>query len=85
MKPIRLPDGSQTEDTVPEDQSLVLDNPQGLVIIFGCGHAGIVNTLEYAQTQVRKAPVHAVLGGFHLFEATVRTAPVWRPCTACAR
>jgi 7,8-dihydropterin-6-yl-methyl-4-(beta-D-ribofuranosyl)aminobenzene 5'-phosphate synthase len=59
--------GGPVEDTVPEDQSLVIDTDQGLVIISGCGHAGIVNTLEHARRVVRVAPVRAAIGGFHLF------------------
>jgi 7,8-dihydropterin-6-yl-methyl-4-(beta-D-ribofuranosyl)aminobenzene 5'-phosphate synthase len=58
------------EDTLPEDQSLVINTPRGLVFLTGCGHAGIVNSLEYAQKQVRQAPVYAALGGFHLFAAS---------------
>jgi 7,8-dihydropterin-6-yl-methyl-4-(beta-D-ribofuranosyl)aminobenzene 5'-phosphate synthase len=57
------------EDTIPEDISLVLDTDRGLVVVTGCGHAGVVNTLEFARESVRKAPVHAVLGGVHLFSA----------------
>ena len=47
---IRHPDGRQVEDNVPEDMSLVLDTDKGLVVVSGCGHAGIINTLEYART-----------------------------------
>jgi 7,8-dihydropterin-6-yl-methyl-4-(beta-D-ribofuranosyl)aminobenzene 5'-phosphate synthase len=57
------------EDTIPEDMSLVLDTDKGLVLVSGCCHAGVINTLEYARTKVRAAPVHAALGGFHLFAA----------------
>jgi 7,8-dihydropterin-6-yl-methyl-4-(beta-D-ribofuranosyl)aminobenzene 5'-phosphate synthase len=53
--------------------SLVLDTDKGLVVVSGCGHAGIINTLEYARTQIRESPVHAALGGFHLFEANAAT------------
>jgi 7,8-dihydropterin-6-yl-methyl-4-(beta-D-ribofuranosyl)aminobenzene 5'-phosphate synthase len=70
---IRYPDGRQAEDNVPEDMSLVLDTDKGLVVVSGCGHAGIVNTLEYARMKIRESPVHAALGGFHLFEADVAT------------
>lgn len=55
------------EDNLPEDMSLVFDTDQGLVLLSGCGHAGVINTLEYARAKVRTAPVHAALGGFHLF------------------
>ena len=57
------------EDTIPEDISLVLDTEKGLVIVSGCGHAGVVNTFEYARAAIRNAPVQAAIGGFHLFAA----------------
>jgi 7,8-dihydropterin-6-yl-methyl-4-(beta-D-ribofuranosyl)aminobenzene 5'-phosphate synthase len=55
------------DDTLPEDMSLVFDTAKGLVVLTGCGHAGIVNTVEHARKSVRAAPLHAVLGGLHLF------------------
>jgi len=58
------------EDTIPEDQSLVLNTPEGLVVITGCGHAGIVNILTFAREQFPNEPVQAVIGGLHLFAAT---------------
>src|SRR6185312_321161 len=57
------------EDTIPEDIALVLDTDRGLVVVSGCGHAGVVNTLEYARKTVRAAPIFAAIGGFHLFAA----------------
>jgi 7,8-dihydropterin-6-yl-methyl-4-(beta-D-ribofuranosyl)aminobenzene 5'-phosphate synthase len=56
------------EDTIPEDSSLVFDTDKGLVVLSGCGHAGLANTLEYARTAVRDSPVYAALGGWHLFQ-----------------
>ena len=64
---IELADGSKREDNIPEDMSLVIDTDRGLVVISGCGHSGIINTLEYARKKVRDAPVYAAIGGFHLF------------------
>jgi len=58
------------EDTVPEDQSLVLNTTQGLVVVTGCGHAGIVNILTDADTQFHGTPVYGVIGGLHLFPAS---------------
>ena len=66
---VQSPDGP-VEDTIPESMSLAINTQQGLVVISGCGHAGIVNTLEYARKTVRRAPIHAALGGFHLFRAS---------------
>ncbi|HEY7515558.1 MAG TPA: MBL fold metallo-hydrolase [Vicinamibacteria bacterium] len=57
------------DDTVPEDQSLVVNTERGLVVLSGCGHAGIVNTVAYARETVRPGPIHALIGGFHLFAA----------------
>jgi 7,8-dihydropterin-6-yl-methyl-4-(beta-D-ribofuranosyl)aminobenzene 5'-phosphate synthase len=64
---IQVGDGWK-EDTIPEDMSLVINTSQGLVVVSGCGHAGIVNTLEYARSSVRNAPVYAAIGGFHLYQ-----------------
>jgi 7,8-dihydropterin-6-yl-methyl-4-(beta-D-ribofuranosyl)aminobenzene 5'-phosphate synthase len=58
------------EDTIPEDQSLVLDTTQGLVVVTGCGHAGIVNILTYAATKFPDRAVYGVIGGLHLFPAS---------------
>jgi 7,8-dihydropterin-6-yl-methyl-4-(beta-D-ribofuranosyl)aminobenzene 5'-phosphate synthase len=62
---VRGPQGL-VEDTIPEDQSLVFDTERGLVVLTGCGHAGIVNTVEHARKVVREAPLEAVVGGAHL-------------------
>ncbi len=58
------------EDNVPDDQSLVFNTSHGLVLLSGCGHSGIINTLQYARGFLRPAPVDAAIGGFHLFAAT---------------
>jgi 7,8-dihydropterin-6-yl-methyl-4-(beta-D-ribofuranosyl)aminobenzene 5'-phosphate synthase len=52
---------------VPEDQSLIFDTDRGLVLLAGCGHAGMINTGDYARKIVREAPLEAAIGGFHLF------------------
>lgn len=61
------------EDNLPEDQALIFDTEAGLVALFGCGHAGIINTLEYARAFIRPARIHAVIGGIHVFNATDET------------
>jgi 7,8-dihydropterin-6-yl-methyl-4-(beta-D-ribofuranosyl)aminobenzene 5'-phosphate synthase len=65
---LRTPEGL-VEDTVPEDQSLVVDTERGLVLLSGCGHAGVVNTIAHARKTIRPAPIHAMVGGFHLLAA----------------
>ena len=65
---VRTPAGD-VEDTVPEDMTLVFRTEQGPVYLFGCGHAGVINTLEHARRTIDPAPVQAVIGGVHLFGA----------------
>jgi len=62
--------GGPVEDTIPEDTSVVVETADGLVVVSGCGHAGIVNTLEYARKTIRDERILAAIGGFHLFPAT---------------
>ncbi len=64
------------EDTVPDDLALVIDTEEGLVIVTGCGHAGVVNIVEQARAVVRPARVHALIGGIHLFNAS-ETSLAW--------
>jgi 7,8-dihydropterin-6-yl-methyl-4-(beta-D-ribofuranosyl)aminobenzene 5'-phosphate synthase len=66
---VTTPTGT-VEDTVPEDASLVINTADGLVLVSGCGHSGIINTVTFARKVVREAPIHAAIGGFHLFAAT---------------
>jgi 7,8-dihydropterin-6-yl-methyl-4-(beta-D-ribofuranosyl)aminobenzene 5'-phosphate synthase len=69
---VKLPAGV-AEDTLPEDMALVIDTEPGLVIVTGCGHAGVINIIEHARTFVRPARVHALIGGIHLFSAEEKT------------
>lgn len=67
---IEGPDGRWVEDTLPEGQELVIDTDEGLVVLSGCGHAGVVNIVTHARARIREAPVRAAVGGFHLMEST---------------
>ena len=61
------------EDTIPEDQALIFDTEKGLVVLVGCAHAGLINTVDYARAIVRPARIHAIVGGVHLFAASDET------------
>lgn len=65
--------GGVRDDVVAEDMSLVIDTDAGLVIVTGCGHAGVINILEHARAFVRPARIHALIGGVHLFQASDET------------
>ncbi|MGO8698975.1 MAG: hypothetical protein ACLQVY_14770 [Limisphaerales bacterium] len=53
-------------DPLLDDQALFFDTPKGLVVLLGCGHAGVVNTLDYVQRITGGRPIHTLLGGLHL-------------------
>jgi 7,8-dihydropterin-6-yl-methyl-4-(beta-D-ribofuranosyl)aminobenzene 5'-phosphate synthase len=60
-------DGNWIMDPFRDDQGLVVKvKGKGLVVISGCAHAGIINTVQYAKKITGTDKVHAVLGGFHL-------------------
>jgi len=60
-------------DTTPDDGALVMHlRGRGLVILTGCGHAGLINTVREAVARTGVSRVHALVGGFHLCHASPR-------------
>ncbi len=55
------------DDIVPEDSALIFVTDQGIVILTGCGHAGIMNLVDDAHRIAGDKPLLAVIGGLHLF------------------
>jgi 7,8-dihydropterin-6-yl-methyl-4-(beta-D-ribofuranosyl)aminobenzene 5'-phosphate synthase len=57
----------EPDPLICDDQGLVVNlRGKGLVVLSGCGHAGIVNTVHHARKVTGEPRVHAVIGGFHL-------------------
>jgi 7,8-dihydropterin-6-yl-methyl-4-(beta-D-ribofuranosyl)aminobenzene 5'-phosphate synthase len=57
-------------DPLWDDQALFLKSEKGLIIILGCAHRGIINTIRHAQKLIGVEPVYAVIGGTHLISAS---------------
>lgn len=57
-------------DTIHDDQALWFEADEGLVIIVGCCHAGLVNTVNYIRQVSGKDTVRGIIGGMHLFNAS---------------
>ena len=57
-------------DPLADDLALIIDTDFGLVVILGCAHRGIINTLRHAQNLTCKELVYAAIGGTHLFQAS---------------
>jgi 7,8-dihydropterin-6-yl-methyl-4-(beta-D-ribofuranosyl)aminobenzene 5'-phosphate synthase len=53
------------------EQALILDTPNGQVVITGCAHPGIVQIVKKARDLGKTKPIYMVLGGFHLKEKPV--------------
>ncbi len=59
--------GVEAWDPIEDDTSIVMNlKGKGLVVISGCAHAGIVNTVRYAMDVTGISQVHVIMGGFHL-------------------
>jgi 7,8-dihydropterin-6-yl-methyl-4-(beta-D-ribofuranosyl)aminobenzene 5'-phosphate synthase len=67
----------QPDPWVHDDQAVIMNvKSKGLVVLTGCGHAGVVNTVAHAKNITGVNEIHAVIGGFHL------TGPVFEPIIA---
>jgi 7,8-dihydropterin-6-yl-methyl-4-(beta-D-ribofuranosyl)aminobenzene 5'-phosphate synthase len=62
--------GNMVEDNLPDDMSLIIQTAKGLVLLSGCGHAGIINTVTYARDNLQQQALLASIGGFHLLQNT---------------
>jgi 7,8-dihydropterin-6-yl-methyl-4-(beta-D-ribofuranosyl)aminobenzene 5'-phosphate synthase len=57
-------------DPLPDDQALFFGSRRGTVVLLGCAHAGVINTLQYVRELTDGSPIHAVMGGMHLVRAS---------------
>jgi len=53
-------------DDIPDDQSIIIETEKGLVVVLGCTHRGIINTLTHISEMTGKSKFHAITGGLHL-------------------
>ena len=59
----------ETPDPIEDDQAVFFDTLEGTVVLLGCGHAGVVNTLHHVRDLTGKRSIRAVIGGMHLLNA----------------
>jgi 7,8-dihydropterin-6-yl-methyl-4-(beta-D-ribofuranosyl)aminobenzene 5'-phosphate synthase len=62
--------GEMLPDELKDDLALIIDTEYGLVVILGCAHRGIINTLKHAQKVTGKKQIYAAIGGTHLLNAS---------------
>ncbi|MBO8137710.1 MAG: MBL fold metallo-hydrolase [Desulfotomaculum sp.] len=61
--------GQYVPDPMPDDQALIAITKKGPVIIMGCAHSGVVNTVRYAAELTDSKNIYGLVGGTHLYEA----------------
>jgi 7,8-dihydropterin-6-yl-methyl-4-(beta-D-ribofuranosyl)aminobenzene 5'-phosphate synthase len=61
---------SYIHDELHDDMALILKTKKGLIILLGCGHSGVLNTIKYAMRLTGENRIHLVLGGMHLQQAS---------------
>jgi 7,8-dihydropterin-6-yl-methyl-4-(beta-D-ribofuranosyl)aminobenzene 5'-phosphate synthase len=57
-------------DTLADDQALILDTDKGVLVLLGCSHRGVINTLNHVTKLTGKNKIHALMGGLHLGSAS---------------
>jgi len=62
--------GQILDDHIPDDMALIIKSEEGLVIVSGCAHAGMVNIINYALTKTGADKITAFIGGTHLITAS---------------
>jgi 7,8-dihydropterin-6-yl-methyl-4-(beta-D-ribofuranosyl)aminobenzene 5'-phosphate synthase len=73
-------DAGWRPDEVLDDQALMITTDQGLVVVLGCAHRGIINTLYHARQLSGTANISLVVGGAHLMNASKEQ--LWRTIAA---
>lgn len=58
--------GGFAEDRLLDDQALVVESSAGLIVLLGCAHAGLIETLEHVLSLTGESRIYALLGGTHL-------------------
>ena len=68
--PFFLDSEGTKQDLIDDDQSIWIKTPKGLVLILGCCHAGVINTIDYVKKITGETRIHAIIGGMHLKHAS---------------
>ncbi|MGB9596423.1 MAG: MBL fold metallo-hydrolase [Candidatus Poribacteria bacterium] len=66
-------DGELVKDDILDDLSLIISGREGISIILGCGHSGVINILEHTQMITNNVPISYLIGGIHLIDTNKNT------------
>jgi 7,8-dihydropterin-6-yl-methyl-4-(beta-D-ribofuranosyl)aminobenzene 5'-phosphate synthase len=86
VEPFALDEGGHVPDPLEDDQALWIETDAGLIIVLGCAHSGVVNTVEFIREKSGRREIRAVIGGMHLtssgpeaIEKTAEAIASWSP------
>lgn len=81
---VKSNDRWEPDPLIMDDQCAIINvRGKGLVLLSGCGHSGIINTIRHAQALTGVQSIYAVIGGFHLTGALF--APIIPPTVAALK
>ena len=64
-------DATWHPDELKDDLALIINTKPGLIVILGCGHRGMINTLYHAQKLTGRKDIRMVIGGCHLINSSM--------------
>ena len=70
--PFFLDEACTQPDPLEDDQSIFFNTAVGTVVLLGCAHSGIINTLRHIRRLTKNRPIHTIIGGMHLVGASSR-------------
>ncbi len=65
-----LDENAKRSDPLLDDQAVYINTIHGTVVLLGCAHAGLINTLDYIKSLTNNTTIYAVIGGMHLTKAS---------------
>lgn len=68
-KEFYLDQPGRPKDPILDDQAIYIETDEGLLVLLGCAHSGVINTLEHAKGLFPQTPLRGVIGGMHLIGA----------------
>ncbi|TXT61635.1 MAG: putative Metal-dependent hydrolases of the beta-lactamase superfamily II [Promethearchaeota archaeon] len=58
------------EDKILDDKCLIIEFNDHIVLVNGCCHSGLMNTIDYVKKEISKKPISHIIGGFHMASAS---------------
>lgn len=64
--PFFLDPAGEQPDIIPDDLAMWIETPKGLLVVCGCCHSGLINTIDYIRQTSGESRIFGIVGGLHL-------------------